>query len=365
MRNRAFVVRWWFLAVALAAAVVLCGGSAWAQEEVKAEEPAAATESADEAPAGSLTTSYESALEKAAGQTPFGSAVYSIVFKKGFVIKGEKITIAKLLIALFILLIGIRVSQLASKHLHRLTKRFNVPYEQGRFLERLGAIAVIAIFGLVALDLAGIPIGVFAFLGGAFAIAVGFGGQELLANFISGIILMFEKPIRRGDLIQFSGEMGTVEEIGARCTLIRLPGNVDMLVPNKKLIEENLINWTLTNNQVRAEVNLRVGPTVPAETIRTIMLRAANEHQRVDKDPEPVVMLNEFGTPAKKFDLFFWVTADSLLEHLTIVSDVRIAIDGYLREEGIAYAQAQHDVHMDTNTPLEVRVVGNNPPAGS
>ncbi|MDK2971147.1 MAG: potassium-dependent mechanosensitive channel [Candidatus Sumerlaeota bacterium] len=302
-----------------------------------------------------LLSPLEHTAESYSEQSAIGRFLYKVFFGYGFTVDGQTINLSKILIALLVFVIGVKVSHRAR---HIMRQRLKDSSDYMRFLERLLGISIIVIFGLLAMDLAGIPLKAFAFLGGAIAIAIGFGAQEVLANFISGIILTFEKPIRVGDLIEFDGERGKVADIGPRCTRVRQPGNVDLLIPNKKLLEGKLINWTLTDEQLRTEVLVGVAYGSPTRTVEELLRKAMAEHPRIDKSPKPVILFAEFGDNSLNFRVLFWVTVRDLMEQLIIQSELRFRIDELFREADITIAFPQRDVHLDTLAPLEVRMVG-------
>ncbi len=273
-------------------------------------------------------------------------------------VQGTNITVLKLIVALILIMIGMSVAKRLSIVVERrLFHRVNIPRGYRLFLARLVHFFLAVMFILWGLQFSGIPLGIFAFLGGAIAIAVGFGAQEVLANFIGGLILMFEKPIRQGDLIEFDGARGSVEEIGPRCTRILMPGNVDMLVPNRQLLENKLINWTLTDKQVRSDVVVGVAYGSPTRTVEKILYQAVEEIEQIDREPKPIVLFEDFGDNSLAFRVYFWVTVSSFMAQRKIQSDVRFRVDELCAEHGITIAFPQRDVHLDTLSPLQVQLM--------
>jgi small-conductance mechanosensitive channel len=197
----------------------------------------------------------------------------------------------------------------------------------------------------------------FTFLGGAVAIGVGFGAQNLINNFISGFIIMAEQPIKIGDLIEIEGTFAMVEEIGARCTRIRTGANVHILVPNSSFLEKNIINWTLSDKEVRAQVTIGIVYGSPVREAERIILEVANEHKRVKKHPKPFVLFNDFGDNALIFDLYFWIRMERIMDRRIVESEIRFRIDELFREAGIVIAFPQRDVHLDIQKPLKFHMV--------
>lgn len=288
-----------------------------------------------------------------------------IIFTPLIKLDGTEITLFKLGIALLLLLLGLYVARrVTNAVLSRLLQRFRVSTAVGEFLTRVLHIVLVGMVALFVLDFTGIPLSVFAFLGGAVAIAVGFGAQELLANFIGGLILIFEQPIRKGDLIEYEGQQGMVQEIGARCTRLRMPGRSDLLIPNRKILENALVNHTLTDPFLRTEVSVGVAYGSPVKTVQKLILQAILEHPEViPEEMPPVVLFEEFGDNSLLFHAMWVVRVKSFLDQRIIKSDVRIRIEELFRENNIVISFPQRDVHLNTLEPLEISLI-NRPTTG-
>lgn len=269
----------------------------------------------------------------------------------------HSVTVKKLFSALLILIIGI----IAVKYSIRILKKRLLP----RVSLEAGAVAAfekifyyfsILVIVLVALRMVNIPLTAFTFLGGAIAIGVGFGAQNLINNFISGFIIMAERPIKIGDLIQIEENFAVVEEIGARCTRIRTGSNVHILVPNSSFLEKKITNWTLSDKMVRAHVTAGVIYGSPVREVERLMIQAAKDHPSIRQEPEPFVLFNDFGDNALIFDIYFWVSMNRIMERRIIESDVRFQIDALFREAGIVIAFPQMDVHFDADASLTLQL---------
>jgi small-conductance mechanosensitive channel len=199
-----------------------------------------------------------------------------------------------------------------------------------------------------------IPLTAFAFLGGAVAIGIGFGAQNLINNFISGFMILGERPINIGDLIEVDGVLGMVEEVGTRCTRVRTGENIHILVPNSTFLEQKITNWTLSNKKIRVNITVGVAYGSPVEQVRETLIRAAKEVPLVLASPEPFVLFSDFGDNALVFNLYFWVEISRVIQRRQIESDVRFKIDALFAQKGIVIAFPQRDVHLDTSTPLKI-----------
>jgi potassium-dependent mechanosensitive channel len=275
-----------------------------------------------------------------------------------WVIDEHGVTVKKLVMALVILIIGfIFVKRIFLFWVRGLLVRVHMKETTSAAVEKIINYIVVFLIILFALRVVNMPLTLFTFLGGAVAIGVGFGAQNLINNFISGFIVMAEQPIKIGDLVEIEGMFAMVEEIGARCTRIRTGGNVQILVPNSSFLEKNIINWTLSDKEVRAQVTVGVIYGSPVREVERLMLQVADEHTRVRKAPKPFVLFNDFGDNALIFDLYFWISMNRIMDRRIIESDIRFHIDELFREARIVIAFPQSDVHLDTQKPLEFRLV--------
>jgi small-conductance mechanosensitive channel len=267
----------------------------------------------------------------------------------------EAITVKKVVSALLILILGIIVAKyFIAIVIVRLLQRTHLESGAVAAINKILFYCAILLVALLSFRLVNIPLTVFTFLGGAVAIGFGFGAQNLINNFISGLVIMAERPIKVDDMIEVDGHFARVEEIGARCTRIRTGENVHILVPNSSFLEKNIINWTLSDKIVRAHVSVSVAYGSPVREVERLMLKAAEEHSKVHKNPKPFVLFNDFGDNALVIELHFWLTMRGMMEIRRVASDIRFHLDELFREAGIVIAFPQRDVHLDTTHPLEV-----------
>lgn len=277
-----------------------------------------------------------------------------------FSVGGEAITVGTVLVAVVLIGVGYATSKAASRLVARaLASRVTLEPGAANATETLTFYALFIAFGLASLNLVNFPLTVFTIAGGAVAIGVGFGSQNVMNNFISGLILLFERPIRAGDLVSLEGTHGIVEHIGARSTRIRGPDNTHMIVPNSYLVENRLVNYTLSDDLLRTTVAVGVAYGSPVRTVERLLMQAIAEQGEILDDPEPRVLFSDFGDNALLFESLFWIHARTLLDRRRIESELRFRIDELFRSAGITIAFPQRDVHLDTLRPLDVRLVGN------
>ena len=214
-------------------------------------------------------------------------------------------------------------------------------------LQRIYVIVVLIVVVLIILDMLKVPLGAFAFISGAIAIGVGFGAQNIINNFISGWILMWERPIRIGDFLEIGDAKGTVETINTRSTRIRRTDGVHMLVPNSQLLENMVVNWTLMDKKTRSIVRVGVAYGSPVKLVADLIMKATDEHPETMDDPKPVVFFEDFGDNALIFDSYFWIDAAGERDLRKVRSEVRFRIAELFDEAGIVIAFPQRDVHID------------------
>ena len=272
--------------------------------------------------------------------------------------EGYNVTVAKVVLAVLLFsaafLFSGRITDFVSR---KLLVRFGMDTSVAFAVRKIVFYILMGTFLLSALDLIGIPLTAFAFLGGALAIGIGFGAQNIFNNLISGFILMFSKPIKMDDIIEVDGLYATVEEIGSRATLVRTFDNVDVLVPNSYFLNNKIINWTHTDQKMRVKVNVGVAYGSDVREVERLLYKAVSEHTRVLKNPEPYVLFREFGPSSLDFTVFFWIDM-AVASTVKVPSDVRYRLVALFEDAGITIAFPQMDVHLDAAAPLALRMQG-------
>ena len=190
--------------------------------------------------------------------------------------------------------------------------------------------------------------------GGALAIGVGFGTQTIIKNFISGIIILFERKIRVGDIIELGGMTGHVTAVDLRATTVRGFNGVEALVPNSSFLENQVVNWTYSNQQLRRELKVGVAYGSDSEVTTQLLIKAACDHQKVLKTPAPEVYFEDFADSALLMVLIYWVELGPGTVARRVDSDLRHTIYRRLTEAGIAIPFPQRDVHLDWARPVPV-----------
>jgi len=287
-----------------------------------------------------------------------GAHFFTALDYEVWVIDDQSVTVRKVIVALLILFIGLQLAKYISRFTtNRILLRTKLDESDRAIFDRILYFLMLILIVLFALHTVNIPLTALTFLGGAFAIGVGFGTQNLLNNFISGFIIMLERPVKIGDTIEFENTIGTIEEIGIRCTRIRTASNVHILVPNSSLLEKNIVNWTLSDQIIRCQVRVGVAYGSKVRDVSKLLYKAVAEHDKILKKPEPVVIFNDFGDSALIFDVYYWIRlGDTRMEKFIIESNVRFLIEKFFREGGVSIPFPQRDVHFDADKPLNIRV---------
>ena len=275
---------------------------------------------------------------------------------------GQSITLGQVLSVIALLLVGYYGSRLVGFILGRRLAKTDLRPDVVHIFKRVTFFTILILLFITALGLLGIPLTAFAFATGALAIGIGFGAQNIINNFISGWILMAERPIRIDDFIEIDAWQGTVESVGNRSTRIRRTDGVHLLVPNSQLLERTVVNWTLVDQLIRTTVRVGVEYGSPVRRVSELMMEAVTRQAQVRTSPSPSVVFEDFGDNALVFDAHFWcdVTGEKLLREIR--SDIRFRICELFEANDIVVAFPQRDVHLDTRSALEIRMLPSEPP---
>jgi potassium efflux system protein len=209
--------------------------------------------------------------------------------------------------------------------------------------------SIITLGFVAAISAAGMEWSKLAILAGALGVGIGFGLQNLVNNFVSGLILIFERPIKVGDTIEFGTLLGRVLRIGIRSSTVRTYEGAEVIVPNGNIISSEVVNWTLSDKLRRIEILVGVAYGTDPEKVINILKGIVAEHDSILKNPEPVVLFTEFGDSSLNFSLRFW-TAD-FEEWLNLKSEITVLVNKALKEANIEIPFPQRDLHLRSVDP--------------
>jgi small-conductance mechanosensitive channel len=270
---------------------------------------------------------------------------------------GDPIRVSQLVLVALVLVIGYVASRLISSIVARRLEKTELRADARYLLQKIIFYILLVIVVATALGLMNVPLGAFAFVSGAVAIGVGFGAQNIINNFISGWILLMERPVRIGDFVEVDSNKGIVDRIGNRSTRIQRTDGVHLLIPNSQMLERMVVNWTLIDHKIRTTVRVGVAYGSPVKRVAELIEQAVTEQADVLEEPKPTVIFEDFGDNSLVFDTYFWanVGGDRMLRQIR--SAIRFRVDELFRENDIVIAFPQRDVHMNTVSPIEVRVM--------
>lgn len=271
----------------------------------------------------------------------------------------RSVTVGKTFGAALIVLVGYWTAGFLLRRVeHKLVSEGKASAQGAALVRKWVHFIVAAMLALVALLSASIPLSAFAFLGGALAIAAGFGLQTLLKNLVSGVMLLVERPLRLGDLVEVDGIRGRVTEIGIRASTIRSADGIESIIPNSRFIEGTMTNWTYSSSRARQTAQIGVAYGTPLRKAAEILGSVLERHGLVLKDPAPQVYLEAYGDSSIDFSVNYWVEMTELGDARRVKSDLLLMIDRAFEDAGIEIPFPQRVVHISSAKPVPVTVVG-------
>ena len=267
-------------------------------------------------------------------------------------------TVGSLIMGVLLFAAGLWASRLGAAAIGGLAaRRLKLDAGAAQAMQTFSFYAMLAAFTLLALRAVHFPLTAFAFLGGALAIGIGFGSQNVMNNFISGLILMLERPVRAQDVVEIDGAHGVIQKIGPRSTQIRSTDGRHIVVPNSFFLESNVVNWTLSDDLMRTKVSVGVAYGSPTRQVKQLIEEVIRAEPLVLNSPAPNVIFDAFADNSLNFDVYFWVEARSPMSVKDVESKLRFRIDDVFRENNITIAFPQRDIHLDAQSPIQVHMV--------
>jgi len=214
--------------------------------------------------------------------------------------------------------------------------------------QAIGTIAryVVIVLGLlVIVQTAGVDLSALTILAGALGIGVGLGLQNITNNFLSGVIILFERPIKVGDRVQVGDVAGDILRISPRATTVMTNDNISIVIPNSDFITNRVINWSLTDRNIRIHVPVGVSYSSDVEKVKQVLLEVADEHPGVLRKPDPAVLFKEFGDSSLNFELLVW-TSEYMTRPSILRSELNFIIRRKFNEQNIEIPFPQRDLHV-------------------
>jgi potassium-dependent mechanosensitive channel len=267
-----------------------------------------------------------------------------------FTFAGSRVTPLSILGLLGILVATILVGRIVRRATSRLISRSDparagIGYAVGRIAQYIAVIVGL----VIALENVGFNLGALAAVGAVIGVGIGLGLQGIAQNFVSGLILLIERPIERGDFLVVGDVVGRVRDISMRSTTILTRDGVSIIMPNSELVSTQVTNLTQPTIEYRSRVRVGVAYGSDTELVRDTLLQIANEHAKILAEPAPNVQFVDFGQSSLDFELLFWID-DPLSERIT-QSDLRFSIDAAFREKGVQIPFPQRDLHLRSAAP--------------
>ncbi|MBF0104937.1 MAG: mechanosensitive ion channel [Deltaproteobacteria bacterium] len=267
------------------------------------------------------------------------------VLSFGFTLESFPLTVGRLLAA-FVL---IYAADFLSYSIQRVLSDEIYPHKNitpgtGKSINTLISYAIwIIVFVFVMMGF-GFDLGKLTIIAGALSVGIGFGLQNIVNNFISGLILLFERPIKVGDLLDIDGGWGVVEKVGLRSTIISTFARTHVIIPNSEFVTQKVTNLTLSDTDYRVKFSVGVAYGSDTALVKETLLGVVKKHPMVEAEPEPLVFLTAFGESSLDFEILTW-TKD-VLNKQTIMSDLLLEIDREFRQKNIEVPFPQRDLHV-------------------
>lgn len=258
--------------------------------------------------------------------------------------KDNQITVGSILLFLAAILVSWLVVKIISRLLYRALRKRQIESGKVFAITQIVKYVLFILFLIISLqilhlNMSGIILGASALL-----IGVGIGLQQIFYDLFSGFLMLLERKVQVGEFVDIDGMIGRVDRIDMRTSIVRNRDNISVIVPNSKLISENVINWSHNKGVARFKVAVGVAYGSNVQKVKQVLIQCANEHEKVLKKPAPTVLFRSFGDNALQFELMFWSRHFKEIE--TIRSDLHFAIERSFREARITIAFPQLDVHL-------------------
>jgi potassium efflux system protein len=279
------------------------------------------------------------------GVSPSAGQAWKAFLQLGYKLGDKKISMYLVLLAVLALYASIQGSWILRALLD--TEFFpHRPVDRGVHdsIMKLLHYGVITFGFLLAMSMLGFELKNLVVLAGALGIGIGFGLQNIVNNFVSGLILLFERPVKVGDMIMIESDWCLVRKIGMRATTVETFDQSEIIVPNSDLISQKVTNWTLTSEQSRVVISVGVAYGSDVENVLKVLTECALEHPKVLAEPPPSPLFMEFGDSSLNFELRAWVARAS--DRMETKSDLLKAIDHRFRQEGVEIPFPQRDLHL-------------------
>lgn len=276
------------------------------------------------------------------------------VFDKQIVSFGDvEVTPTILLTAILIILITYGISRLLQRMLRRsVFEQVHLNQGSQSAICRVLHIIIMCIGVFIAIQHTGIDLTALAAVSAVLLVGIGLGLQTITNNFISGLIMLFERPVQEGDFVEVGGIQGTVQAVNAYSTKVETLDRVTIIVPNSHFLSDNVTNWSFQESKVRLHVSVGVSYGADVELVAETLLEVGRAHPEVLSDPEPQIQFLTFGDSSLNFDLLVWI--EDPTRQYFVISDLNFAIVQAFRERDIEIPFPQRDLHVRSAVPVHL-----------
>ena len=275
------------------------------------------------------------------------------ILKKKLVSLGDvTITPAVLITVVLILLGAFWVSRLLRGMLRRnLFRQTHLNIGTQETICRILHYIIMLLGAFIAIQQIGVDLTTLAAISAVLMVGIGLGLQNITSNFISALILLFERPVQVGDFVEVGGVQGRIRVIKTRSSVVETLDNVSIIVPNLNFITQNVTNWSYRDSKVRIHISVGVSYGSDVDLVAETLLQVGRAHQEVLLNPEPTIQFLDFSNSSLNFDLLVWIN-DAARQYF-VRSDLNFAIVKAFREQGITIPFPQRDLHIQSAVPME------------
>jgi len=248
----------------------------------------------------------------------------------------QPIAVSNVIISLILFSIGLRFARSFSILVrNKLSHNIKLDNHAASSLERISYYLFILIMVFFVLEVSNVPLTTLTVIGTTIALGIGLGSQNIANNFISGLIIMVEKPIKLGDIIEVKNIIGKVIRIGGRCVSLQTENNINMLIPNSNILQDNIINWTLNDPTLKLSLTLYIENNCLISEVDELLTKIISSNDNILKRPAPRILLQEISEDCLVFEMEFWIDLDNEVDRKEIFNNINRTIEPLFREHHI------------------------------
>ncbi len=271
-----------------------------------------------------------------------------------FELNQTPVSVSSIFMFILVMIIVFFVSKILNRILlKRLLTGFHIDESTQFVILRINHYIIMIIGAVVAFQFIGINLSGLAVIFGLLSVGIGFGLQNVTSNFVAGLILLFERPIKIGDRVSVGDTEGDVHDINIRSTTIVTLDNVTIIVPNSEFVSNNVVNWSHGDTKIRMNIEVGVSYDSDLDTVLRCLQEVAEEHPKVMEKPRPDVIFRSFGDSSWNMVLRAWVKNPKI--HHIVTSDLNCAIVRKFRENNIEIPFPQRDLHLRSAEPIPIK----------